>query len=136
MVKITPKKFKEALRGSAGIITIIAQELKCSRQSVYDYLEKYPRAKELLEEEAEKPFDQAEQTIFIAAKQDVESARTLLLDHKRGRARGWGKKLDIKADIDHNLRTTSLMEAYNESKARRTKANPKPDTTGNTNRAS
>lgn len=51
MVKITKKKFREALKDSDGNITVIAQSLGVARNSVYDFIKRHELEKEL---EAEK----------------------------------------------------------------------------------
>lgn len=43
----------EAVKGSKGFVTTIAKALGCSRMHVYRLIEKYPTAKEALENERE-----------------------------------------------------------------------------------
>jgi len=91
MTKITKKNFKKALQGSEGNFTVIAQRLNVSRRAAYKFVEKNPEFKQDIEEELDKKYDIAEAQMSVLAKErDYKALRTLLLETKRGRARGYG----------------------------------------------
>lgn len=92
-------KFKEAVKGSRGIITIIAKNLGNSRKAIYDFMEKHPKMKELVEEEAEMPVDKAESVLHAKLNEgDMDAVKLILLNHKRGRKRGYG----VKHEVEHS----------------------------------
>ena len=57
---ITAKKAIQAIQGSGGFVTTVAQRLECSRQYVYTLMNKYATVREALEDEREKIKDMAE----------------------------------------------------------------------------
>lgn len=105
MVKITAEKWINAVKGTRGQITRIANKLQVSRQSVYVYMEKSPKAKEIYEAESERPFDVAEDILHEKLlEKDVGVAKTLLFGHKRGKERGYGHTQDINLTQDKPLK--------------------------------
>ena len=109
MTKITPEKFKIAVKGgklsknepviggSRGNVMIIASRLGCTYRAVYKFLEKYKWAKEMLEEESWNPYHIVETKLQNAAiiKEEGWAIRTMLLDHKKGRQMGYGREQNI-----------------------------------------
>lgn len=96
MGKINLKKFKEAVDGSRGIITLIAKRLGVTRKAVYDYMDRTETAKELIENEKEKGIDIAESKLMKRLNDnDWKAIRMILTQSKRGRARGYGKRLEL-----------------------------------------
>lgn len=53
MTKITKKKFREAIKGSAGTLNVIASKLYCTRHAVYLYLKKHPELRKEINDEWE-----------------------------------------------------------------------------------
>jgi len=111
MTKINKKKFQEAIKNTRGIITLIAKNLGTTRKAVYDYMEKHPKCKQLLNEEREKPFDMAESVVFQKLNEkDIKAAEILLLKHKKGRERGYGEKQEVEHSTppgkDFNIKIT------------------------------
>lgn len=93
---ITEDKFKQAVEGSRGKITEIARQIGVSRLSIYNYMEKHEWAKELVEEEAEKIVDMAEDALYEHLRAgNMKAVETVLLKHKRGRERGYGEKQEL-----------------------------------------
>ncbi|MFW6130356.1 MAG: helix-turn-helix domain-containing protein [Atribacterota bacterium] len=96
MAKINLKRFKNALENTRGIKSLIAKRLGVTRLTVYNYLEKNPKAREMYEEEAEKTQDLAESTLNRKIQEgDMSAVKIALLNHKRGRERGYGEKTEI-----------------------------------------
>ena len=54
MTKLSKKKVKEAIKGSKGIITAVANRCEVQRKYIHKYINKYPDIKEALQEEREK----------------------------------------------------------------------------------
>ena len=91
MVKIKLEKWTEAIKNSRGIITLIAERLGVTRQTVYNYIEKSNNAKIIYDNECERPYDVAESKLHEAmTEKESWAIKTMLLEHKRGRARGYG----------------------------------------------
>ena len=97
MAKLNKKTFKEALKSSGGNQSIIAKKLEVTRGAVNQYLKRYPKMRELLELEAERIIDVAENIIdgSITNDKDIDSAKWKLLNSKRGKARGYGAKTEM-----------------------------------------
>ena len=117
MVKITKKKFEDAVKDSLGIITTIAKKLNVTTKSVYEYMEKYPDMKLLFEAETERPFDMAEKVVISKLQEkDLKAARTLLLDHKKGRERGYGRNLGLEHSGEIKGETKFIVEIIDDAK--------------------
>ena len=93
MAKINKKKFKKALKGSAGIITLVAQRLECSRKCVYEYIEKHKLAN-LLKDERERLVDMAESNLVKKIQQEDWKATEKVLN-TLGKNRGYAEKHEI-----------------------------------------
>jgi len=61
---ITAAQTIKAIQGSKGFVTIIGKRLGCSARHVYNLLDKYPTAREALENERESMKDFAEGQLF------------------------------------------------------------------------
>ena len=100
MTRITQKTFKAALIDSGGNQSTIAQKIGVTRGAVNIYLSKNPNMRELLEIEAERIIDVAENVIDhdIVTNKNIDSSKWKLTNSKRGKARGYGAKteLDVK----------------------------------------
>ena len=94
MVKLSKKKFIEALEDTGGVITTIAKKLGVSRKSIYDYLIKFPELKEYLNDEKEKILDMAEISLFSQVKDKDFSATKYILG-TLGKRRGYVEKQEI-----------------------------------------
>jgi hypothetical protein len=58
--KFTIKEMRAAIQSNGGLIMLAAEGLGCSRNTVYRYMERYPRLAEVCEEQREKLVDLAE----------------------------------------------------------------------------
>ncbi len=97
MTRITIKTFKKALVDSGGNQSTIAKKIGVTRGAITIYLGKHPNMKELLNIEAERIIDVAENVIDheIVKKRDVDSSKWKLLHSRRGKARGYGPKTEL-----------------------------------------
>ncbi len=88
MVKITKHFFEEAVKGSAGSLTLIARRLNCTRRAVEKYLKKYP-IQPFLNSEIESFLDIAENKLKEAVLNGQPWAIKYYLSTK-GKSRGYG----------------------------------------------
>lgn len=94
MVKVTKKKFREAVKGTGGIMISIAKNLGVSRVTVYDFCNKNPDMMKLRRDEEEKIIDIAENSLFSQARKQEQWAVKYLLQTK-GKRRGYVEKSEI-----------------------------------------
>lgn len=66
--RMTKPMFEKALVGTGGILREIAKRCNMSRTTVYSFLERYPKYKELLIQEREGMVDLAEDNLFTDIK--------------------------------------------------------------------
>jgi len=110
MGKITPNKFKKALEGSAGILSIIAQKMGVSRVAVWKYVEKLDENSELkglLKQETERLIDKAEYHITNKVNEgnDMGTIRWFLA--VKGKHRGWQEP--SKTDINVSTQGSTII---------------------------
>ncbi len=103
MAKINQKTFKLALGNSGGNQSIIAKKLQVTRGAITKFLSKNPKMRELLNMEAERIIDVAENVVNAAitnkeSEDRLDTSKWKLLNSKRGKARGYG----IKNEIEHS----------------------------------
>src|SRR5215813_1946440 len=91
MPKYAVSKVIEALRIHHGLLVFAADELGCSRQTLYNYAERYPAVAEVLAEERERRIDVAEQGLDYHLEQKSPWAIALVLK-TLGRPRGYGDR--------------------------------------------
>lgn len=106
MTKINQKLFKQAIKGSGGIQSVIAERLKISRGRTSQYIKKYPKFKKLLDIEREKVIDIAESELFKALNNGEKWAINKILK-TIGAKRGYieiqkieNKNLNMNVDLD------------------------------------
>ena len=94
MTRITQKMIQKAIPGSGGNIALIAHRCQCSRQSVYLKIEKYPKLKELLENERETAMDMVESKILEGIK-DGNTAMIIFYAKTKMKHRGYVERQEI-----------------------------------------
>jgi len=108
----TEEQFIEAIKGSGGIITDIANKIGCSWYTAKKYIEDFPNIKRAYDDETESLLDLAESVlrgnIELAKKQqqgeepriaDAGDAKWLLA--RKGKARGYAER------FEHDLSITN-----------------------------
>ncbi|MHA1737903.1 MAG: hypothetical protein ACTSWD_04900 [Candidatus Heimdallarchaeota archaeon] len=137
MAKISIKTFKKALKDSGGNQSRIAERLECTRSAVGHFLKKNPKLHKLLESEAERVIDFAEDNIDtdIMINKDVDSSKWKLTNSKRGKSRGYGAKSEVEhsgesGSIVFNLVEKSVEEIKNAKLNNKPKASAAPKGTG------
>lgn len=66
--KLLESEVLAAIKGSCGIVSFIAQKLKCTRKTVYRYLDEFPAINEAYVEEREAMLDTAEHALHSLIK--------------------------------------------------------------------
>jgi hypothetical protein len=79
----------DALRQHHGLISLAADELHCDRQTIYNYVERYPAVAQVLSEERERLIDLAEHSLYLQVQEGAPWAVSLVL-RTIGRRRGYG----------------------------------------------
>lgn len=85
---------KKAITNSRGIKTAICQRLECSRQTLDNYLKRYPDLAALVNAERETIVDLAE-TKLLKALQGEDMRAILFVLETMGKGRGWSKRTEI-----------------------------------------
>jgi len=87
-------KVIEAIKGSAGITSTIANKLNCSWVTADNYVKKWESTKSAYSDEVEKVLDLCETTLYSSVKNgDVQSAKWIL--STKGKKRGYSEKTEI-----------------------------------------
>lgn len=118
MTRITITNFKEAIKKSGGNQSIIAKRLEVTRGAITQFINKYPKMRDLVNIEGEKIIDAAENIIdsSITNKQDIDSAKWKLLHSKRGKSRGYGLKTEVEhsGEMDNKIEVEIIRVNKNE----------------------
>lgn len=100
----TAKQFIDAIPGTGGIVSTIADRVGCKWHTARKYIEKYPTVEEVYNEEIERVIDLAEgvliQNIQIAAKQakagrDVDTADVKWFLSRKAKTRGYVERQEV-----------------------------------------
>ncbi len=129
---ITQKAFKNALEGSGGNQSTIAKRLGKVRSTITMFLNKKPKMRALLDAEAERIIDVAENILdfSITNDKDLDSAKWKLTNSKRGKARGYGPKQELEHSGETHNTTFNLIEKSIEE-IKDAKPNNQPKASGN-----
>ena len=100
----TAKQFIDAIPGTGGIVSTIADRVGCKWHTARKYIEEYPTIKEVYNEEIERVIDLAEgvliQNIQIAAKQakagrDVDTSDVKWFLSRKAKSRGYVERQEV-----------------------------------------
>jgi hypothetical protein len=83
-----------ALRANHGLLVLAADELQCSRSTIYSYVQRYPDVAEVLAGERERLIDLAEQGLYYHLTERSPWAIALVLK-TLGKGRGYEDKRPI-----------------------------------------
>jgi len=129
MTRLSKTKVKEAIPGTGGIYSIIAQKCGVERSTITMFFqkEKNVKIKELAFQEREKIVDVSENKLFKAAEKGEQWAIERILK-SLGKNRGYTEKQEIahsgSAPVNIQLVETSAKEIKDD----KNKNNPKADT--------
>jgi hypothetical protein len=90
MSKYTLSQVIDALRTHHGLLALAADELGCSRQTLYNYAERYPLVATVLADERERLVDVAESGLYYHLLERAPWAIAFVLK-SLGRGRGYGE---------------------------------------------
>jgi hypothetical protein len=88
MPKYSISRVISVLRDHHGLLVLAAGELGCSRQTLYNYIRRYPKVAEVLTEERERLVDLAEHGLIHHLQEKSPWAISLVLK-TLGRSRGY-----------------------------------------------
>ena len=100
----TAKQFIDAIPGTGGIVSTIADRVGCKWHTARKYIEEYPTVKDVYNEEIERVIDLAEgvliQNIQTAAKQakagrDVDTADVKWFLSRKAKTRGYVERQEV-----------------------------------------
>ena len=97
-MKFTADQMVEAIRGSGGIVSLIASRLRCGRSTVYRYAHRYPSVREALEAEREVLLDLAESRLLECVERGDLDAIIFVLKTK-GKDRGYTTWIGVGAAV-------------------------------------
>lgn len=106
-LNFTEEEMLNAIKGSAGIISTIADNLNCQWHSAHKYIQKYESAKQAYEDECERMLDTAESELKkLIEKGDPQMIRYIL--STKGKKRGFSEKQEIEhsGNVDGNINIT------------------------------
>lgn len=95
--QFTKERVGEVLTACAGKVSIAAGKLGCTRQSIYDYLQRYPDLKVILEDARVKLIDTAEDALQAAVIEGEAWAVCFALKTV-GKKRGYVERSEISID--------------------------------------
>ena len=95
--KRTAEEVVQAVRGSGGILSHIANKLGVSRPTLWAYVKKWPEVAQAIEDERESVLDLGETELIKAVKRQESWAICFLLKCQ-GKKRGWVEK----QQMDHS----------------------------------
>lgn len=101
MGRINAHRFIGACKGSGGLVSAIARRLSCSRQAVYDFLERYPEMKRYQEEAENELIELAESKIaksirLVQPTGSMEDVKWFLA--RKARKKGYGDRSNVHED--------------------------------------
>jgi len=99
----------DALRTHHGLLVLAADALGCSRQTLYNYAERYPEVAEVLAEERQRFIDLAEQGLYYHLEERSPWAIALVL-RTLGRHRGYAERPAASTDMPESRPETDLSE--------------------------
>ncbi len=94
----------EAIRHEHGLISQVADRLRCSRQTVYNFAQRHPAIAQALDDERERLVDLAEQGLYHHLQENSPWAISMVL-RTLGKSRGYGDKpVDPRTDTPRDMR--------------------------------
>lgn len=96
--RITQKRVIQALKEANGILAQAAENLGCSRTTIYNYINKYPKVEAAYDEASNTVIDKVESKLFTLIK-DGNVPSTIFFLKTKGRDRGYTEHIQI-APVD------------------------------------
>ena len=118
MAKLNIPKVKKAIESSYGVLIVIANKWDVSRIALYNFLNKHPKLRDLIESEKERILDVAENQLFLNVAKGDQKAIKFLLSTK-GKKRDYVPLQLIESDNKNTLTYEDFAEAYEISKKKK-----------------
>ena len=97
--RYTQLQVADAIRSTRGLVALAARQLGCDRSTVENYLHRYPKVREALEDARTQQLDVAEAKLFQAIDRGELSAVTFYL-RSVGRRRGYGDHVELDGHVE------------------------------------
>tara|TARA_R110002020_G_scaffold470258_3_gene695956 strand:- start:909 stop:1265 length:357 start_codon:yes stop_codon:yes gene_type:complete len=97
--KFTEEQIEDAIRKAGGFISTAAKSLKCTSKTIYNYIDRSSRLKEVVEE-IRLEYNDLGEAALISNVKDKDRASVIFFNKTRNRDRGYAEKQDI--DITSN----------------------------------
>ena len=98
-----------AIKDSGGIQAVVAQRLKCSRNTVSRYAREYATVRQALDDESETVLDLAESKLIAAIRNDDLSAVKYILSTK-GKGRGYSERQEVTGKDGGPIKAAVVIE--------------------------
>lgn len=109
--RITKKLFKEYIKGTSGILSLVAERFGVERSAITQFLKKHPEMEKYVSEEQEKILDVAEHKLYRKiAEGDYKCLRLMLTT--KGRRRGFVEKREY--EIKSQNKELTVKEKFKE----------------------
>src|SRR3990167_6133961 len=92
--KYTAEQVIEAVRRNKGILTLAARDLHCTRQTVHNYVNRYPTIKAAMDDERDSLLDMAEGKLFEQVRKGNMTAIIFTLK-TLGKHRGYVERQEV-----------------------------------------
>jgi len=107
--RLSKQKMIDAIKGTYGVKANIAARLRCSRQTIDDWIKRDTGVKKAYEEESERLVDVAENKLHEAVESSKPWAVGFTLKTK-GAARGYTEKQELKIVNDTTTNDEDMIE--------------------------
>lgn len=97
--RLSIKRITDALARNRGMVAVAARNLGCSRQNIYDWMERYPELKTVLADEREVMTDVAELSLYKQV-QDGQGWAVQFYLKTQGKDRGYVETTNVKHSGD------------------------------------
>ena len=92
--KYTYEQVKDAIKKAGGFISMACKSLGCTRKTIYNYLDKYPELKDVVNDIREHYLDIAEASLIQKVK-DGNTTELLFYLKTQGKNRGYVEKQQL-----------------------------------------
>jgi len=105
--KYTKEQVQQAIQNSGGFVSVVSANLQCTRKTIYNYLDKYPELKEILQDIKEQYLDMAEAKLIEKIRAGA-TPELLFYLKTQGKSRGYIEKQQI--DLSSNDEQINKIE--------------------------
>lgn len=113
VARLSKDKIRKALKATAGNVTAAADQLGCTRRSVYNWLDRYPELKEAVAEERERLVDLAESALKKKISEG-DTASIIFTLKTLGKKRGYIEKQQVEQsgslDVTYKVDAPKILE--------------------------